>query len=144
MILLIIQMIFLCTIRLSPLLAVALAIVINLCPLISSGPDGHYLRQRSEAASKKWWAQLLYIDNIVTNSNFGRHSQQMGMSENWYLTCDMQMFWLSPLLIYPLWRWKRVGLVWVIVCLFSFIAATAAQFIFIPDFPTMPILVSRY
>lgn len=121
-----------------------LAIVIHLCPLIGSGPDGHYLRQRSEAAGKKWWAQLLYIDNIVTDSNFGRHSQQMGMSENWYLTCDMQMFLLSPLFIYPLWRWKRAGLVWVVVCLLAFFGATAVPFILIPDLPAIPTIVTRY
>ena len=121
-----------------------MAILINLCPLIASGPDGHYIRQRSEAAGKKWWAQLLYIDNIVTDSNFGNHSPQMGMSENWYLTCDMQMFVLSPLFIYPLWKWKRVGLAWVVVCLFAYIGATALPFILIPDLPAIVSLDNRY
>ena len=121
-----------------------MAIVINLCPLIASGPDSHYLRQMSQAVRKKWWTYLLYINNIVTDSNLGRLSPQEGMAENWYLTCDMQMFVLSPLFIFPLWKWKRAGLVWVVVCLFGYIGATALPFIFIPDFPASFILNSRY
>lgn len=29
------------------------------------------------------------------------------MSESWYSAADMQLFVLSPLFIYPLWRWPR-------------------------------------
>ena len=32
------------------------------------------------------------------------------MGETWYLAVDMQLFIISSLIIYPLWRWKRVGL----------------------------------
>ena len=97
-----------------------------------------------QVISKKWWTYLLYIDNIVTDSNLGRLSPQEGLAENWYLTCDMQMFVLSPLFIYPLWKWKRAGLALVVVCLFSYIGATALPYIFIPDFPAVGILTTRY
>ena len=33
------------------------------------------------------------------------------MGETWYLAAEMQMFLLSPLVIYPLWRWKKLGLI---------------------------------
>ena len=33
------------------------------------------------------------------------------MTETWYLANDFQLFLLSPLFIYPLWRWKNRGLV---------------------------------
>ena len=36
------------------------------------------------------------------------------MDETWYMACDMQMFILSPLIIWPLWRWRRAGLAWVL------------------------------
>ena len=35
------------------------------------------------------------------------------MAETWYLANDMQLFLISPLLIYPLWRWKKAGLIWL-------------------------------
>jgi peptidoglycan/LPS O-acetylase OafA/YrhL len=42
------------------------------------------------------------------------------MTVTWYLACDMQMFILSPLLIWPLWRWRRAGLAWVILNIVAF------------------------
>jgi hypothetical protein len=29
--------------------------------------------------------------------------------QSWYLSADMQMFWLAPLALYPLWRWPLFG-----------------------------------
>ena len=43
------------------------------------------------------------------------------MTEAWYVACDMQMFWLSPLFIYPLWRWRKAGLVYVASVIAAFI-----------------------
>jgi len=31
------------------------------------------------------------------------------MGHAWYLACDMQFYILSPLLIYPIWRWRKLG-----------------------------------
>lgn len=31
------------------------------------------------------------------------------MRETWFLANDMQFFIISPLLVYPMWRWKRIG-----------------------------------
>lgn len=44
------------------------------------------------------------------------------MGQTWYLACDMQMFILSPLFIYPLWRWWKIGVSWTI---FSILALQA-------------------
>ena len=48
------------------------------------------------------------------------------MGETWYLATDMQMFILSPLVIYPLWRWKKPGRFWWLTLL---IASTAGNFV---------------
>lgn len=37
------------------------------------------------------------------------------MMQSWYLAADMQMFWLSPFVIYPLWRWPIYGIIEVIL-----------------------------
>lgn len=31
------------------------------------------------------------------------------MPESWFLAVDMQLFALSPLFIYPIWRWPNKG-----------------------------------
>lgn len=51
------------------------------------------------------------------------------MIESWYMASDMQMYWLSPLIIYPLWRWKRVGMAWAITNLVGFIGLNIAVYI---------------
>lgn len=32
------------------------------------------------------------------------------MFQSWYLAADTQLFVLAPLVVYPLWRWRRCGL----------------------------------
>lgn len=36
------------------------------------------------------------------------------MGETWYLSNDIQMYIMSPLFIYPLWRWHKRGVIWVL------------------------------
>lgn len=31
------------------------------------------------------------------------------MFQSWYLAADTQLFVLAPLIVYPLWRWRRAG-----------------------------------
>lgn len=32
------------------------------------------------------------------------------MFQSWYLAADTQLFVLAPLVLYPMWRWRKVGL----------------------------------
>ena len=130
-------------VRLTPLYAFVMASVAFILPLANTGPDWHYIKTMAEATRQRlWWGQLLYINNYVPTFDVGWISPQSGMIETWYLACDMQMYWLSPLFIYPLWRWKKVGLVWVLVCLSTLLAASTIPFIQHPDLlPTL--LVNR-
>jgi peptidoglycan/LPS O-acetylase OafA/YrhL len=66
-----------------------------------------------------WWLNLLYINNF--NEDLDRE-HCIGWS--WYLANDMQMFLISPLVIYPFWRWPLIGWIWSAVLL---AAATALR-----------------
>ena len=48
------------------------------------------------------------INNIVIFQCIG---------QAWYLAVDMQLFWLTPILLFPLWLWPALGiaLCWVAV-----------------------------
>ena len=130
-------------VRLTPLYALVIASVAFILPLANNGPDWHYVKKMAEVTRHRlWWGQLLYINNYVSKFDVGWISPQSGMIETWYLACDMQMYWLSPLLIYPLWRWNKAGLVWVLVCLFTLLGASMIPFIQNPKLlPTL--LVNR-
>ena len=92
-----------------------------------------------------WWMQILYVNNLVPRqedeivncgflvSHFTYQLMKFAclqcMGETWYLACDMQMFLVCPFLIYPLWRWKKLGVVWLASVLFSSIAGIIAVYI---------------
>jgi hypothetical protein len=65
------------------------------------------------------------------------------MGETWYLACDMQMFILSPLFIYPLWRWRKIGLSWAIFNIVGILCGTIAIFV-VWDLPAMSFFTREY
>lgn len=58
------------------------------------------------------------------------------MGQTWYLACDMQMFILSPLFIYPLWKWWKVGVTWALFAILASIGGMIAMWI-VRDYPAM-------
>ncbi|XP_014288490.1 nose resistant to fluoxetine protein 6 isoform X2 [Halyomorpha halys] len=49
-----------------------------------------------------YWANIVYLNNYLEPENFC-------MMQSWYLAADMQLYWLSPFVMYPLWRWPKYG-----------------------------------
>ena len=77
----------------------------------------------------------MYINNYVNPVRNGLWTNpEMPIGETWYLACDMQMFWLSPLFIYPIWRWKRTGVIWTVCSLLVALAMSAIVFL-VNDLP---------
>ena len=63
---------------------------------------------------KSWgWANLVYLNNFLDNGN-----NCIGVT--WYTCDDMIFFWISPLVIYPMWsNGMAGGLVWWFAWLFG-------------------------
>ena len=118
-----------------------IALVAFVLPMIGTGPNWHYVRQMSDATRRLWWTQLLYINNYIPMSGgmetFGRNSPQSGLAETWYLACEMQMFWLSPLFVYPLWRWRKAGFAFIIASLLILLALSTIPFVVYDLIPTL-------
>ncbi|XP_077296659.1 nose resistant to fluoxetine protein 6-like [Arctopsyche grandis] len=99
--------------RLTPALAAIVFFQASLSRYISNGPIWNTLtKDMIENCEKNWWTTLLYIQNYVNVDN-------LCVAQTWYLSCDMQLFILSPIIIYPLLRWRRVGwtnmIFWIVV-----------------------------
>ena len=45
-----------------------------------------------------WWPTLLYISNLTEDFCLG---------QTWYLMCDMQLFFCSPLILLPMYYWQK-------------------------------------
>ncbi|XP_069696161.1 nose resistant to fluoxetine protein 6-like isoform X1 [Periplaneta americana] len=87
-------------IRLTPVLAVLLLIQLSLMDHLGSGPLWSGNEFITDTCRENWWAMLLYIQNYY-------YGEQMCFIHSWYLSVDMQLFWLSPIFLYPLLRWPR-------------------------------------
>ena len=62
----------------------------------------------AEGCREKGWLNFLYINNYV-----GGDELLACMGETWYLAVDMQLFFITPLIVIPLWRSKILGFIWL-------------------------------
>ncbi|XP_055616401.1 nose resistant to fluoxetine protein 6-like [Toxorhynchites rutilus septentrionalis] len=111
--------------RLTPAFAALILFTVGVYPNISSGPLWNTsLRLSVDFCNEYWWSALLYVQNYV-NPN------QMCLGHSWYLSVDMQLFLLSPFIVYPLWKWGRKVLIIVgFLILFSMCYIIGVFFIY--------------
>ncbi|GAB0098061.1 nose resistant to fluoxetine protein 6 [Sergentomyia squamirostris] len=90
-------------IRLTPAYMAVLFLYMVLLQKLGSGPmwDAR-IGLEQERCSSSWWLNLLYLNNYIG-------TDKLCMFQSWYLATDTQLFILAPLLLYPLWRWRKVG-----------------------------------
>lgn len=69
-----------------------------------------------------WWTSLLFVGNYV---NPGR----LCFGHSWYLMVDMQLYFLSPIVLYPLWRFKSH--VKLMISFLLAIASSSVIFVFV-------------
>lgn len=101
--------------RLTPVLITAMLFTITIFKYMASGPiykyGEHYLRTPCE---KNWWTLLLYVQNYVWVS------ERMCLEHTWYLSINMQLIIISPLVLIPIWKYGKKCL-WIlpVLCLGS-------------------------
>ncbi|KAL9695964.1 hypothetical protein quinque_015249 [Culex quinquefasciatus] len=85
--------------RLTPVFAALILFTVGFYQRIGDGPLWSEAYQFTSGNCKQyWWSALLYVQNYV-------NPHQVCLGHSWYLSVDMQLFLLSPLIVYPLWRW---------------------------------------
>ncbi|XP_014486530.1 PREDICTED: nose resistant to fluoxetine protein 6-like isoform X2 [Dinoponera quadriceps] len=89
-------------IRLTPAYFVMVGLYATWLTQLDRGPLWSMMRQEKEKCLTSWWANLLYINNYV-------NTHKICMFQSWYLAVDTQLFVLAPAIIYPLWRWRKIG-----------------------------------
>ena len=93
-------------IRLTIPIAFIIALYICVLPLIGQSTNSQFAHlisiQMSESCRKHGWSILLYVNNFYDNGN-----DCIGVT--WYTGCDMIFFWISILVIYPMWSNSKIG-----------------------------------
>ncbi|XP_033221057.1 O-acyltransferase like protein-like [Belonocnema kinseyi] len=92
-------------IRLTPAVLVLLLIAKFIVPHLGSGPIWDESLKSQNDCENIWWAILTYIQNYIKP---GVMNQCLG--HTWYLAVDMQLFLISPIILYPLAKKRNLGL----------------------------------
>ncbi|KAJ8922593.1 hypothetical protein NQ315_007623 [Exocentrus adspersus] len=96
--------------RLTPTLAAMVLFYSTLLEYIGFGPFWAAVTFIFQGACEEnWWSTLLYIQNYVNPDN-------MCLGQSWYLAVDTQLYFLSPIILFPLLKWPK-RTISVIVCL---------------------------
>ncbi|CAB3368809.1 Hypothetical predicted protein [Cloeon dipterum] len=77
-----------------------------------------YIDSDAQVCRDNWWATLLYVNNYVNNL-------AVCGGQTWYLTVDMQLALLAPIIIFPLIKWPKPTMY---VISFLTLASVAAAF----------------
>ncbi|XP_012279978.1 nose resistant to fluoxetine protein 6 [Orussus abietinus] len=88
--------------RLTPAYLVVVGLYVTWLNRLDAGPLWSRMITERERCRTSWWANILYINNYVSTDN-------ICMFQSWYLAADTQLFILAPLVVYPLWRWRKWG-----------------------------------
>ncbi|XP_071507526.1 O-acyltransferase like protein-like [Diadema antillarum] len=103
--------------RLTPALAMLILVWMFIFPELNQGPVWYRTETKFDICRYYWWSDLLYINNFVPPA-LGDDCISWG----WYLACDMQFYFISPLLLIPLYRFPKIGLSTIAaLCVASFI-----------------------
>ncbi|XP_026326744.1 nose resistant to fluoxetine protein 6-like [Hyposmocoma kahamanoa] len=90
-------------IRLTPAYMIVILFYMTWLPKIGEGPlwENRMLLEQ-ERCQESWWTNILYINNYV-------NTDKLCMFQSWYLSVDTQLFFIAPVFIYSLWRWRKLG-----------------------------------
>ncbi|KAH8347531.1 hypothetical protein KR059_012045, partial [Drosophila kikkawai] len=115
-------------IRILPLLAISILVYVKLIPIISGGPLFGGGFSGREACESEWYWTVLFLNNF---------KKRRCLVHTWYLSVDMQLFLLSPILLISLYKWGKkaaAGIVILIVllsgCLFATMLANNYSMLF--------------
>ncbi|XP_063930453.1 nose resistant to fluoxetine protein 6-like [Zophobas morio] len=107
--------------RLTPALAMLFFTTISIYRMTGTGPMWAYIANDfSRQCTEHWWSFFLYIQNYVNYDDFC-------LTHAWYLSADMQMFILAPIVLIPLAELSKnnkrnealIGLgVLIVICVF--------------------------
>ncbi|XP_059481439.1 O-acyltransferase like protein-like [Neocloeon triangulifer] len=98
--------------RLWPALAAVVFFYACASTLVARGPLwAPHVQTEAQFCRDRWWSTLIFLNNYIDVD------VNPCLSFSWYLSIDMQLAWLSPLVLFPLLKWQKKGVIWTLVLL---------------------------
>lgn len=118
-------------IRMTPLMMAIIGFCACILRYVNQGPK--WLEDVSVYdvwCKKNWWLNVLYIQNFVNTKN-------MCLSHTWYSAVDMQIYLITPIIIFALYKGRKFGFP-VIGALFVLTITLTAYFTAVNNYPAIP------
>ncbi|XP_023232400.1 nose resistant to fluoxetine protein 6-like [Centruroides sculpturatus] len=104
--------------RLTPPVAAALGFIL-LFPLFGSGPAWpEEIIGEANKCKKRWWGPLFGVNTWVNKND-------MCMYHTWYVSADIHYYLAAPFILIPLYKWKTLGLILIILFTLASMVTTA-------------------
>ncbi|CAD7090169.1 unnamed protein product [Hermetia illucens] len=110
-------------VRLFSIFAAAVLFCTTLFKYIGDGPLWNTEIEVFNPCRKFWWSTLGYVQNYV-------NPEEMCLQHTWYLSINMQLYVISPLILMPLFKW-RLKFAWLLLLLIP--ACMAATYFSLPE-----------
>lgn len=110
--------------RITVPLAAAILFTVSFFYHISNGPLWGFTTKVAaiNQCQDWWWTTLLHVGNYVNRD-------QLCFGHSWYVMVDMQLYFLSPIILYPLWRFRKQTK--LMIAAIFFIASSSVIFVFV-------------
>jgi peptidoglycan/LPS O-acetylase OafA/YrhL len=113
--------------KITPILMFAIFIFMTLVKYFGEGPYYDLLITTNvQPCDDYWWSAFLYVQNYVNPS-------AVCLLQSWYLSVEMQLLWLSPIFLFPLYFWGR-KFSWVVIFFVLLSIALIFTYSFINEF----------
>lgn len=104
--------------RLTPMLCALAFLTMTLVRFMGSGPLWPFtIDHFTGSCNRYWWSALLHVQNYVNPS-------AMCFAHAWYLSPDMQLFVISPFVVYLLHRYRMKAILMFFIVMLGCFAAT--------------------
>ncbi|XP_026315716.1 nose resistant to fluoxetine protein 6-like [Hyposmocoma kahamanoa] len=111
--------------RMFPLLAATILLQVGVLHYILDGPGWLITALQTNDCRTNWWLTLLYVQNYI---------HPMCLGHTWYLAIDMQLYILSPLVLFWVLSGKK-NRAWSALIIAILVAVTATSiYVFLNDF----------
>ncbi|GBM56474.1 Nose resistant to fluoxetine protein 6 [Araneus ventricosus] len=89
--------------------------------MISSGPlMHHFIHPYIDNCHENWWVNLLFINNFYD-------LDRPCLGHTWYIASDLQLYIAAILILLPLLRWPKVGILLSVIAIIASIIFTGVQ-----------------
>ncbi|XP_074031574.1 nose resistant to fluoxetine protein 6 [Leptinotarsa decemlineata] len=99
-------------------LALIVLFYATLPQFLGSGPVLHNVYvDHQKFCQDYWWSTLLHLQSYV-------NPDKLCIYPVWYLSCEVPFYFLSPVILYPLWKYPRLGYVIIVLLFISSMASS--------------------